>query len=146
MLHQELMTDAKKHTKTTYAEVLCALLEDLPMGVLALLYLQQTSNKGMELDTLICLSTVISFFELGRKFAKAPQLKELWLRRMKHARKLQRVSLEEGDLADWLKRMQQLKGYAPLFEGNGKTVSQMLEVYSDVAITNMLPQLICCHN
>jgi hypothetical protein len=86
VLQTRLDTCRKEQTQT-YAAVLCAALEDLPMGVLSIV-LSSSLPAGEKLSVINQLSIAWSWFNLGGKILKATALLRLWAEEKEILRKL----------------------------------------------------------
>jgi hypothetical protein len=79
-----------KEQAHAYAAVLCAALEDLPMGILSIV-LTSMLPVGERLSVVSQLSIVYSWFNLGSKMLKATALPHLWANEKDIQRKLDKL-------------------------------------------------------
>jgi hypothetical protein len=89
VLRTRLDTCRKEQTHT-YAAVLCAALEDLPMGILSIV-LTSMLPAGEKLSIVSQLSIAYSWFNLGGKALKATALLRLWAEERDVKRKLEKL-------------------------------------------------------
>ena len=86
----------RKDQIKAYAAVLCAALEDLPMGVLSVV-LTSLLPPGEQLSVVNQLSIVYSWFNLGGKMLKAAGLPRLWAEEKDIRRKLEKPGVALSD-------------------------------------------------
>jgi hypothetical protein len=87
---QNRLDSCRKEQTHTYAAVLCAALEDLPMGILSIV-LTSMLPVGERLSVVSQLSIVYSWFNLGGKVLKATALPHLWADEKDIQRKLDKL-------------------------------------------------------
>lgn len=95
---QSRLDTCRKEQKQTYAAVLCAALEDLPMGALSIV-LTSSLPAGEKLSIINQLSIAWSWLNLGGKILKATALPRLWSEEKDLKRKLGKHEAAAADPA-----------------------------------------------
>ena len=131
--HTESLGESEKSILMCYANLAAGLLEDLPIGILGLVYLrvQMSLQKTVNLVTLLSIAS--SYLMLGIKLCKLPLLKGLWDEEGKQTKKLSRVTLDAltDGVVPWLKRIGQLSEYVPHLEEAGLSADEILGIRSE---------------
>lgn len=135
--HTTKLGKVRKSLFEHYAAIAAGLLEDLPMGVLGLVYLHVQMSEKKNVGLVLLLSIASSFLSLGIKLSKFPNLRYLFDDEKKYKRKVSRVQLNGADVATtWLQRIEPLKKYATLFEaaGLGNSADKLIAMSEDAPL------------
>ena len=135
--HSARLEDARKTIRMAFASLVAGLLEDLPFGVLGLVYLKAQMDMHQPVGLLLLLSIASSFFMLGIKLCKLPLLKGLWDEEKKQKRKQARAAPSGAAhlITPWLRDIGQLAEYVDLFERAGMvTADAIVNIDSDAPL------------
>merc|ERR1711988_842155 len=137
--HIKRKGDQAKSLQMAYANLLAGLLEDLPLGLIGLRFIQLSAARPdlfEPISFVLLLSVFSSGFMLGIKLAKLPLLKGLFEEESKQKKKIERATLGDGaeDLLTWLKSIPGLRIYIDVIKEKGTTGAQLVQVESDAPL------------